>query len=54
MGFIQSKEPIGEFGQRINPISHLHGQMFVSQALKRLEKVQCDILGYKFKDPLYC
>jgi hypothetical protein len=52
MGFIQSKEPIGEFGQRINPISHLHGQMFVSQALKRLEKVQCDILGYKFKDPL--
>lgn len=49
---IHSDEPIGEFGQRINPISHLHGQMFLSQALRRLERVQTEILGYKFKDPL--
>ena len=49
---IHGGEPIGEFGQRINPISHLHGQMFVSQALRRLERVQSEILGYQFKDPL--
>jgi hypothetical protein len=48
---IHSQEPVGEFGQRINPISHLHGQMFISQALRRLTKVQTDILGYQFKNP---
>jgi dsRNA-specific ribonuclease len=25
--------------------------MFISQALRRLEKVQTDVLGYKFQDP---
>jgi hypothetical protein len=52
LNIIKSSEPIGEFGQRINPISHLHGQMFVCQALRRLERVQSEILGYQFRDPI--
>ena len=39
-------------GQHINAISHLHGQMFACQALKRLQKLQTEVLGYKFKEPL--
>ena len=49
---IDRKDGIGNFGSQINAISHLHGKMFASQALKRLKKVEQEILGYKFKEPL--
>jgi len=43
---------IPSFGASIHAISHLHGQMFMSQALRRLEKLQSEGLGYKFREPL--
>ena len=51
-GLIERKDGLGMFGQHINAISHLHGQMFACQALKRLQKLQTEVLGYKFKEPL--
>jgi hypothetical protein len=37
MPLIESKERIFDLGSSINAITHLHGQMFIAQALKRLE-----------------
>lgn len=45
-------DQIGNFGQYINAISHFHGQMFVSQALRRLERLQDEVLQYRFNEPL--
>jgi hypothetical protein len=51
LDLIDSAE-IGNFGHYINAISHFHGQMFISQALRRLERLQDEVLCYRFKDPL--
>jgi hypothetical protein len=38
LGLVEAEE-IGSFGHYINAISHFHGQMFISQALRRLERL---------------
>ena len=49
---LDREEGVGPFGQHINAISHLHGQMFVSQALRRLQKLQREVFDYEFKEPM--
>ena len=49
---LDREDKVGAFGSHINAISHLHGQMFISQVLRRLQKLQTEVLNYKFKDPM--
>ena len=49
---IDRPDGVGAMGQSIAVISHFHGQMFISQALRRLQKLQREVLDYEFQEPL--
>jgi len=49
MPLILRKGDIYDFGSSVNAIAHLHGNMFISQALRRLDPLQKDVLGYTFR-----